>query len=196
VTRIGLVRHARTVWNDAGRIQGRADSPVTAHGLAAARLWVPVLAPFGFQALYASPQGRAMATARVLGGGLGLDPAPAPGLEEQDFGEWTGRPVAELRAQGLLAPQEAVGWAFTPPGGEDRASVLARAWAALLGLARAHPGGNILAVTHEGVIRAVLYALLGRDYLPSEPKVLAPRALHILAARDGCLRPEAWNIAL
>jgi len=195
MTRIGLLRHARTRWNAEGRIQGRADSPLTAEGLAAARLWTPALAPYGFRALRASPQGRAMATALALGEGLGLTPVPAPGLEEQDFGQWTGRTVAELRAGGLLAPQEALGWAFTPPGGESRADVLARAWAALTGLGRAHPEG-VLVVTHEGVIRAVLYALLGRDYLPAEPKALAPRALHLLSARGDCLRLEDRNIAL
>ncbi|MFP5239467.1 MAG: histidine phosphatase family protein, partial [Acidobacteriota bacterium] len=97
---------------------------------------------------------------------------------------------------GLLAPQEAVGWAFTPPGGEARYEVLARAWEALSRLARAHEGQSVLAVTHEGVVRAVLYALLGRDYLPTEPKILAPRALHLLRAEGGCLAVEAMNLPL
>lgn len=193
MTRLALIRHARTEWNDAGRIQGLEDSPLTPGGLEAARSWAGALAPFKFSALYTSPLGRAMHTATVVGGQLGLVPVSAPDLREQAFGEWTGHTVAELRAQGLLAPQESLGWAFTPPGGEDRRAVLERAWNCLMDIAARHVGESVLAVTHEGVLRAVLYALKGRDYLPSEPRILAPRALHILRAQDGCLRIEAWN---
>ena len=82
--------------------------------------------------------------------------------------------------------------------------MLARAWAALLELAQQHQGAEVdepqerrlLVVTHEGVVRAIVYALCGRDYLPTEPKLLAPRALHWLQAENGCLRLEAMNLQL
>jgi len=196
VTRLALIRHARTEWNAEGRIQGLNDSPLTPDGLESARSWSGTLAPFNFSALYSSPLGRAMHTARVVGGPLGLQPVPVEDLREQAFGEWTGRTVAELRAQGVLAQQEALGWAFTPPGGEDRRAVLERAWNCLVDMAARHVGESVLVVTHEGVLRALLYALKGRDYLPDEPKILAPRALHVLCAQDGCLRIEAWNQTL
>ncbi|GFK93293.1 Putative phosphoserine phosphatase 2 [Fundidesulfovibrio magnetotacticus] len=196
MTRIGIIRHARTQWNNEGRIQGRSDSPVTPQGLASARFWAATLEPFGFSALYSSPLGRAMATSRALGRELGLEPRPLPGVEEQDFGEWTGRKVADLREEGLLSLQEALGWAFTPPGGESRAQLLARSWDALLRLARSNQDQPVLVVAHEGVVRALVYALLGRDYLPWEPRILAPRALHVLEAREGCLRLAEWNVPL
>nr|WP_272881566.1 histidine phosphatase family protein [Fundidesulfovibrio soli] len=191
-----MVRHGRTSWNEERRIQGRADSPLTDEGAREVAAWPEILRVYGFSALYSSPIGRAALTADALGRGLGLPVRTESGLAEQEFGSWTGLTVPELRAAGLLAPQEAVGWAFTPPGGEARAEVLARSWEALTRLARAHEGQSILAVTHEGVVRAVLYALLGRDYLPSEPKILAPRALHLLRAEGGCLAIEAMNLPL
>lgn len=192
--RLALIRHAETEWNAARRIQGQDDSPLTTGGREAATRWVETLAPLGFTALYASPLGRAMATADIVGLGLGLVPVAAPGVAEQAFGAWTGRSIAELRQSGAFSPQEALGWAFTPPGGEDRATVLARSWNALLSLAAQHPPEDrLLVVTHEGVIRAVLYALLGRDYLPGEPAILTPRALHWLTAENGCLRLDAMN---
>lgn len=196
MTLLALIRHARTEWNAEGRIQGIEDSPLTPDGLEAARSWSGTLARFNFSALYSSPLGRAMHTATVVGGPLGLEPVAAADLREQAFGAWTGRTVAELRTEGALAPQEALGWAFTPPGGEDRRAVLERSWNCLLEIAARHVGESVLVVTHEGVLRAVLYALKGRDYLPSEPKILAPRALHVLRAQDGCLRIEAWNQTL
>ncbi len=207
--RIALIRHAETEWNAARRIQGQADSPLTAAGREAAVRWISTLAPLAFHAMFASPLGRAMTTADILGHGLGLSPVPLDGVREQAFGEWTGRNVEELREQGLLARLEPLGWAFTPPGGEDRRTVLARSWDALLIMARNHSEcqsedpqtgrsaeSRLLVVTHEGVIRAILYALCGRDYLPTEPKILAPRALHWLRAENGCLRLEAMNLPL
>lgn len=196
MTRLAIIRHAQTEWNVARRIQGQHDSPLTSEGARAARGWAASLAGYGFSALYASPLGRAFRTAELVGQGLGLSPVAEPGLREQAFGEWTGLAVPELRLQGILEPQEALGWAFTPPGGEDRRTVLERAWASLMGIAARHPGQSVLVVTHEGVVRAILYSLMGRDYLPSEPKILAPRALHILRAGKGCMRIEDWNLPL
>ena len=91
--RIALIRHAETEWNAARRIQGQADSPLTASGRHAAQRWIETLAPHGFHALYSSPLGRAMATAEILGSGLGLAPLAVDGVREQAFGEWTGRNV-------------------------------------------------------------------------------------------------------
>lgn len=193
---IALVRHGRTTWNEERRIQGRADSPLTDEGAREVAAWPGTLGSYGFSALYSSPIGRAALTAEALGRGLGLAVRLEQGLVEQEFGSWTGLTVPGLRSAGLLAPQEALGWGFTPPGGEARTEVLARSWEALSRLARAHEGQSVLAVTHEGVVRAVLYALLGRDYLPTEPKILAPRALHLLRAQGGCLAIEAMNLPL
>ena len=196
MTRVALIRHGETEWNVARRIQGQDDSPLTASGAAAVRGWPATLGGYGFSALYASPLGRAMRTAELVGAGLGLSPVAQAGLEEQAFGEWTGRAIAELRESGALGRQEALGWAFAAPGGEDRRTVLLRAWESLLEMAGRHAGQSVLAVTHEGVIRGLLYALKGRDYLPSEPKIIAPRALHILRVEGGCLRIEDWNLPL
>lgn len=194
MTRIALLRHAETEWNVARRIQGRGDSPLTREGERSARVWARHLESFGFCALYASPLPRTVRTASILGERLGLDPVAEPGLIEQAFGPWEGENVEALRQCGVLGPVEALGWAFAAPGCEDRAVVLGRAWDTLLRLAARHEGQSILAVTHEGVIRAVLYALLGRDYLPCEPKILTPRALHVLRAENGCLKLDEWNL--
>lgn len=193
MTSLALIRHAHTEWNAQGRIQGQSDSPLTSQGRAWAKQCARTLGVGEFQAVYASPLGRAMATAGIIGEKLGLAVSPQPGLMEQAFGAWEGKTVQELRESGLLQPQMALGWAFEPPGGESRQALLARVWESLLALGRGHPRGKVLVVAHEGVLRAVCYALLGRDYLPGEPKVLEPRTLHWLRADGVCLRIEALN---
>lgn len=193
MTRIALLRHGETEWNVARRIQGQADSALTSAGVAWAKACAPLVAPLGFDVVYSSPLGRARATARLVAGDLGLEPRPEPGLMEQDFGDWTGLYIRDLEAHGLLQAQKVLGWAFHPPGGESRQEMLARIWRTLLELAERHAGGNILALTHEGVVRCVCYALLGRDYLPGEPRVLKTRTLLWLKAENGCLTIEAMN---
>jgi hypothetical protein len=42
------------------------------------------------------------------------------------------------------------------------------------------PAESILVIAHGGVIKCLLYRLMGRRFLPSEPPVLLPRALHRL----------------
>jgi probable phosphoglycerate mutase len=46
--------------------------------------------------------------------------------------------------------------------------------------AKRWPGETILIVTHEGVIRSLIYRLCNRRYLPQEPALLKSRHLHWL----------------
>ena len=90
-----LLRHAPTVWNEAGRLQGLTDTALSAAGEAAARRWrLPV--PADRWRRLASPLGRARRTAELI------RPAAAVTVEsrlrEMSFGEWEGRTLADLRA--------------------------------------------------------------------------------------------------
>ncbi|GAB6036350.1 histidine phosphatase family protein [Fundidesulfovibrio butyratiphilus] len=197
MTRLALIRHGQTEWNVIRRIQGQHDSPLTAEGRAKLTRWAKNLSSHAFEAVYSSPLGRARDTAASLAMLLGLPPVRTDDrLSEQAFGTWTGRLVSELDAEGVMAEQTALGWAFCPPEGESRQEVFQRAFPALLDIAAAHKGGQVLVVTHQVVLRSVLYALQGRDFLPRESDQLRPRALHWLEAEGGCLRVAAINQTL
>ena len=77
-----------------------------------------------------------------------------------------------------------MGWQFSPPGGEDRETVMRRSIDALVDLARRFPEETILVVAHGGVIKCLLYGLLGRNFLPGEPPILKEYHLHFLTS-DG-----------
>jgi hypothetical protein len=111
------------------------------------------------------------------------------GLREQKFGDWTGRYLEDLRGHGL-EEQVARGWEFRPPGGENRLEVFGRAERTLREAARLWPGKKILVVTHEGVIKALVYRLLDREYLPHEKKLLRPGTLHWVRVEEGRLSPR------
>jgi probable phosphomutase (TIGR03848 family) len=130
---------------------GRAQATALAERLAA----VPVAA------VYSSPLERAQETAAPLAARQGKSVTIVPELVELDFGEWTGRTLAELH--------EAAGWrefnAFRSgtriPGGELMSEVQSRAVGALERLARSHPDATVAAVSHGDVIRAILTYFLG-----------------------------------
>lgn len=190
---IGLLRHGRTEWNDARRLQGRADIPLSAAGREQVRRWrlPPGFEPAGW---VASPLARASLTAALL---AGEDATPAPELIEMDWGAWEGATWAELEARhgAGFNDRAGVGGAFRPPGGESQAEVQARAVAGLARLATRH--GPIAAVTHKGVLRALLGAATGWDLVGKPPVRLADATLHVLEVGPGPrLRPLAWNLPL
>jgi broad specificity phosphatase PhoE len=92
---------------------------------------------------------------------LGLPVTVLEDLAEQAFGEWEGRPWADLQTE----EAEAVAAFFEdpvhacPPGGESYAACAARA----VGCLPALPPGPTLVLAHGGPLRALLAHHLGLD---------------------------------
>ena len=195
ISRFGLIRHAQTVWNREKKIQGYSDSPLTAEGKLQASRWGKILDQFSWNRLLASDTGRALATAEIINAYLKLPMAIDSRLKEQDWGQWVEKtfPQIEAEAPQVLDEQIHAGWDFCPPGGEDRKSVLKRSQRALQEASDRWPGENILVVTHEGVIKSLVYHLSSRKFLPSEPPLLKSYQLHWLGHDSDGLRLEAAN---
>ena len=194
-TRFGLLRHVETEWNLLKKIQGVMDVPLTESGIATARMWGGKLAEWPWDRILCSSLGRAVRTAEIINERLNLPIDHEPLLIEQDWGRWTGRTIAGLReTEGdEVAIQEAAGWQFQPPGGEDRITLLDRAKKALLEAGKIHPGKHILVVCHGGVIKALVKHLAGREYLPHEPKLVKNNHLQWVICTNGKLELEEVN---
>jgi probable phosphoglycerate mutase len=188
MTLVALIRHMPTAWNDAGRLQGRVDTP-----LAAAADWrlPPELAGF---CVLTSPLRRAVETAGHLGFSA---PAVEPRLGEMDWGAWEGQTLAELRCHhgAAMAALEARGLDFRPPGGESPRDVQTRVAALLAEIAASRR--PVVAITHKGVIRAVLALATAWDMRGKPPARLSWSAAHLFRL-DPAGRPsvERLNLAL
>ena len=85
----------------------------------------------------------------------------AAGLDELDFGEWTGRSLASLADEPRWRAFNQARGATRIPGGELMSEAVDRAMAELARFDAKHPGGIVAAVSHGDVIRGVLLRCLG-----------------------------------
>lgn len=177
MTRVLLVRHGQSEWNADGRWQGQADPALTDLGrhqaLHASRSLGVV------DAIVSSDLQRAAETATIIAGELGVGPVVIdPDLRERHAGEWEGltRPEIERDWPGYLDPPPPVegtreaanpaarvaeegGPRRRPPGWEPDEDLVVRALAALARIHDLAPTGEVLVVTHGGLVYAVERAL-------------------------------------
>ena len=171
-----LVRHGQSEWNRIGRIQGRAESPLTGLGreqaAALGRKLREILPNPGID-IVASPLARAFETATIIAAELGRSPGDVQAddrIIDFNVGILSGYPgwdaVAashpELARLRLEDPMD-----FQPPGGESGADVLARARGAFL-VEREAAGRDTLLVCHGVInkfIRAAARGITGGDII-------------------------------
>ena len=112
-------------------------------------------------AVVSSPLQRAQETAAPIAAALGLAVATDAGLDEIDFGDWTGMTFEALEgAPGWQAWNQFRGTAPTP-GGETMLEALGRALRCLARWGQGVPDGEVVLVSHQDVLRAVLAHSLG-----------------------------------
>ncbi len=153
--RITLVRHGQTEWNRLGRVQGVSDIPLNDVGREQASQAAILLAQMNedWTTLTSSPLIRARETAEIIANCLETDLAPAvPLLREQHYGEAEGASMKEFHSR----------WPNRDwKEGESTDELISRAFAALTHLETIDPSGNVLAVSHGGLIRHLVAAVAG-----------------------------------
>jgi len=182
-----MVRHGDTVLSAEDRFAGETDVELSEKGREEARRLAARLKGEKIAAVYASPLGRTVETARILAAPHDLQVQTCDGFREISHGHWEGmkRHDVEEKFPEEMAEWEKDPYTFSPAGGESGLAVTARALPALIDLVREHPGENILIVSHKATIRLLLSSLLGfdprryRDNLDQKPA-----ALNIVDFRD------------
>ncbi len=188
-TRVLFVRHGTTPTTGAvlpGRApglhladEGRAQAAAVARRIAATGT---------VTAVYASPMERTRETAAPIARACGLRVHRHRGLVECDFGEWTGRRLADLRRLAAWRTVQRHPGGFRFPGGESFAGMQARALAAVTELVARHPGETIVAVSHADVIKAIVAAAVGTPLDLFQRIVVSPCSVSVIAyGSDGPL---------
>ncbi len=150
-----LVRHGESTWNASGLVQGQAPGPVlTDKGRREAALVTERLADVRVSAIYTSDLDRARETASIVGCALRLPVHIEPALRERSFGVAEGHPLSALDpvASGIELDRVVDAHA-RPLAGESLDDLYGRVRAFITGLDMAEADGDVLVVTHGGVIR-------------------------------------------
>lgn len=185
--RLLLVRHGQSTWNREHRIQGQLDPPLSEEGRAQAVQVGRRLRSRQFAAFYASDLKRAFETAELIGEAVGLAPSPAEGLREIYLGEWEGLNTDELAQR---FPQAWALWTEEPswdvvPGGEGAAPFEARVNQQIDSILARHEHGDVLVVTHGGVIQVALHRIVGRPNHGLFPFRIENASISVIEKRNG-----------
>jgi len=155
-----FVRHGQSTWNVEHRVQGQtAHVPLTPEGQRQARVAAGLLRDCGARLVFTSDLARAAQTAAPIARALRTSAVPEPALREQFFGVMEGLLAAELTAEPTPAGSHVgeVRWG----GGESVADMHARVGGFLRQVLAAHPGQDIVFVTHGGPVRVAVAWLRG-----------------------------------
>lgn len=163
MARIYLARHGSTRWNLEKVFRGRADVPLDDLGrqqalsLAKAVMDKP-------RRVFSSPLVRAMETASIAAGNLGLSgPEALDGLIDMSFGDLQGLPEERVWSEypGLIEAWKSCPEGVVFPSGEGLRDVAERACECLLTVARRHRGETLLLVSHRVVNKVLILNALG-----------------------------------
>jgi broad specificity phosphatase PhoE len=160
-----LVRHAESTWNAERKVQGTCPGVLLSElGREQARLLGSRLRAIDAAAVYCSDAERAVETAR-LALGNGREISLLQELRELSLGEWEGRSIVELSAE---KPSMIDQWYREPTkvrvnGAEDLFSFRDRIVRTMESIEKGSGEGDVIIVTHGGVICAYLTHILGMN---------------------------------
>jgi 2,3-bisphosphoglycerate-dependent phosphoglycerate mutase len=188
-SRLLLVRHGESTWNREHRIQGQLDPPLSDEGRNQAERLGQRLAGRMFAGFYSSDLKRAFETSQVIGAHIGMDAEPAAGLREIYLGDWEGLRTEELAQR---FPEAWARWTEKPnwdvvPGGEGAALFETRAAVELDAILQRHSHGDVLVVTHGGLIQVALHRALGHPSRGLFPFKIQNASISVIEKREGRL---------
>ncbi len=188
--RIALLRHGRTDWNAAGRLQGRTDIPLSEEDRA--HLRTLALPPdWREAAILSSPLSRARETADILAEGpVRIDPA----LIERHLGDWEGKRGVDLSAdpESGYGPVETWGWDGRPPGGGETPREVLDRVAPVLGALEE----ETVIVSHINIMRVLLAAAHDWHFDGDMPFRIKRNRLYVLRRVTGAWRVEGEPVRL
>ena len=185
--RLVLVRHGQSTWNHEHRIQGQLDPPLSEEGRHQAERVGQRLAGHRFAGFYSSDLKRAFETSQAIEPAIGQQPRSMPGLREIYLGEWEGLRTDDLAQR---FPEAWSRWTEEPdwdlvPGGEGAALFETRVAAALDEILERHSHGDVVVVTHGGVIQIALHRVVGRPSRGLFPFKIQNASISVIEKRDG-----------
>ena len=158
--KIWITRHGQTRLNRLHLMQGLTDEPLNETGLAQAAEARRRIGDVHFDAVYASPLGRAIKTGAIIGNVPEEDIIIDPRIIEADFGPY------EQKKYTAMGPRMSLYWAlpeiFPAPEGVETIASLRERSSAFLKELEGKGYENVLISCHGGIMRALTGYLADR----------------------------------
>ncbi len=160
-----LLRHGQTQCSRDNAFCGSVDPELTTDGIEMAQAFAVAYQSLDWQAIYASPMQRTIATAKPLAEKLGIKLELRDGLKEINYGKWEGQTVEAVARD---YHDDYIRWTadpawYPPTGGELAVAIATRALLVIEEIKQRYSSGNVLIVAHKATIRIMLCSLLGID---------------------------------
>lgn len=159
--RLILIRHGQTAKNAADTLHS-SDDPEELNETGKDQLLKTAekLKEFNPTRVCSSKEKRAVQSAKILATELGLSSETIDGMQERNWGEFSGKSWPEIKA--VLDPMSlAERYIYTPPQGESWKEFEERLINATNRILSDNPNKTTAVVTHGGAIRALMPYLLG-----------------------------------
>lgn len=196
MTKLILVRHGSTEWNEKKLMQGKTDIPLSQEGKKQAIKLRKRFQDEQLDVIYSSELRRAKQTAKEVAKEHEIKVIEHPFLNEVSYGAWEGITYEEVKKR---FPEEVTRrgkdkFSYAPPkGGESPKSLQKRLINFMKEIVKKYGGQTILVVCHNGVKRMLLGTLLGW----SEKKIMETRlnntSVSILHVEKSRSKMELFN---
>lgn len=160
MTRILLIRHGKTDWNQQLRIQGgSSDIPLNSEGRRQAQNIALRLGQRSIRAIFSSPLKRALETAESIAQIHNIKVVVEKSLREVEAGDLEGVTSAELGKRfSELLTQDGVSRRI--PGGESLTDLQQRGWGFIRQLGCKHINSELIVVSHYFAILTIICSAL------------------------------------
>ncbi|MBI2910476.1 MAG: histidine phosphatase family protein [Chloroflexi bacterium] len=193
--RLILVRHGETEWNRSERVQGSSDVELNERGRAQAEAVARALQSKAVAGVYSSPLKRALQTGRCVAMTCGRPCEIEPGLVELNEGDLEGLTYDEMRSRyvDFMAQWRRDASSVRLPGGEGLQDLQQRSWDCIARIAARHPDGDVVIVSHNFAITAIICKAIGLPLSHFRRLHLGVGSISVLALSDGRWVLESLN---
>ena len=188
VTRVYLVRHGETEWNqNTPGYCGWSDIPLNSKGIAQAEALGRRFEPELLSAVICSDLERAYFTAQQIADRTGCVVHKDARFREINYGDWEGKSPEQLETED---PDRFNEWrdnpdTVAPRGGETLQQVLDRAAPAAAEWIERHAGQSIAIVAHKTTVRLLLCWAMGLPALNYGRILQQNAAINLIEVRNG-----------
>lgn len=160
-----FLRHGQTGCSRENAFCGSIDAELTPEGLEMAEVFANAYKSTPWTAIFCSPMGRTLDTAKPLCDAIGMQPELRDGLKEINYGAWEGK-TPEIVTRDYH--DDYIRWTadpawYPPTGGEPAVAIAHRALQVIEEIKQQFSTGHVLVVSHKATIRIILCSLLGID---------------------------------